>query len=774
MKKFIAILTLLFFSGEVWAQQCSWSINGHVHSDQSHEVLSNASIFLLESNLSIQTDENGDFTIKNLCDGIYTIVVHHINYDSVVQKISVNKNIHVDIDLILKNHLLKEVVVSGQSKNINTGIRHELSEIKLFQTRGSSLAEALSKMNGVTLLQTGSTISKPVIHGLHGNRIITVLNGVRQEGQQWGNEHAPEIDPFIADKLTIIRGVDELKYGSDVIGGVVLVEPKSLRNAPGMNAEFNSVYFSNNRQFVFSGIYEQQLKRLPGFTWRLQGTYKKAANVSTPNYTLNNTAQEEKNFSASLAWRKEHFHSELFYSFFDTQLGIFSGAHIGNLSDLLKAIDAPRPDSVYTGRQSYTISRPRQDVKHQLLQWKTGFDISNHTFTILLSGQFNQRKEFDVVRNSASKSPQIDLSVNTFSEQISWEHPKYKKFSGTGGITATQQSNSYTGRYLIPNYMLYSFGVFYIEKWNHQNWDVQAGMRFDNKSINTTRLIFGATTFDQYAFHFNTYAASLNTGYKIFPDWKVNTNFSLSTRSPHVNELLTNGLHHGTATYEVGDINLVPEVSRNFSFNSNYTTHNKNLSLEFSLYYNRIDNFIYQQPKPDEPVLTIRGAFPKVVYASTNAALSGFDFSSQWNIYSGLSLRNKYSMLRARNLTANEWLIWMPSDRIENEIAWNFNDSKKFVNTSFSISSQHVLFQKRTPDNTLVKQDYKSPPPGYSLLHADFITTFNMGAFPLTLNLSCRNLLNTAYREYLNSFRYFTDEMGRNFIIRLKININRS
>ena len=121
-----------------------------------------------------------------------------------------------------------------------------------------------------------------MIHGLHSNRILTINNGVRQEGQQWGNEHAPEIDAFIADKLTVIKGVDELKYGSDAIGGVILVQPKPLRTHPGWNAELNAGYFTNNRQYVLSGIYEQQLKKLPALTYRIQGTYKRAAKPIVP------------------------------------------------------------------------------------------------------------------------------------------------------------------------------------------------------------------------------------------------------------------------------------------------------------------------------------------------------------------------------------------------------------------------------------------------------------------------------------------------------------
>jgi iron complex outermembrane receptor protein len=170
-------------------------------------------------------------------------------------------NMHADIDMVPLKGLLAEVTVTTARAQQVTGIRKELSARDLEQTKGFSLAEALSRVTGVAMLQTGATISKPVIHGLHGNRILTINNGVRQEGQQWGNEHAPEIDLFIAGRLTVIKGVDELRYGSDAIGGVILVEPKALRTLPGYNAEFNAGYFTNNRQYIASGVWEQQLQK---------------------------------------------------------------------------------------------------------------------------------------------------------------------------------------------------------------------------------------------------------------------------------------------------------------------------------------------------------------------------------------------------------------------------------------------------------------------------------------------------------------------------------
>jgi iron complex outermembrane recepter protein len=764
---FIAIISCSF----VYAQDCSLRVTGHVHSTATHENLTGAIVIISGKTKTVVTNSNGDFVFDSLCAGSYSITIMRNSYDTTTRSFTLTRNQHLDIDLIPAKNILAEVTVNAARGVQNTGLKKELSGRELDETRGLSLAEALSRMSGVTMLQTGSTISKPIIHGLHSNRILTINNGVRQEGQQWGNEHAPEIDPFVANRLTVIKGVDELRYGSDAIGGVILVEPRALRSTAGYNLELNGIYFTNNRQYVTSAIFEQQLKNLPAFTYRLQGTFRKGANVTTPGYRLNNTAMQEINFSAAAGWRKEHFSTELYYSRFATQVGIFSGSHIGNLSDLQRAIAASKPDSTFTGQNTYRIGRPYQDVAHQLLKSKTVFDIRNHRFTVVLAGQHNQRKEYDVIRNAAGRGAQINLSIYTLSEELSWEHPKFSNLNGTVAIVAMQQDNSYSGRYLIPNYESYSYGAYAIEKWTKGKWDAQAGIRYDFKDITTSRLQAASQTFTSYQFNFSTLASSINAGYKIIPELKINTSVSLSTRAPQINELLTNGIHHGTGTYEIGNIYLKPERSVNLSLNNSYTSKSKIFSVDLLLYRNNIRNFIYQQPRPDDPVLTIRGAFPKIEYQATDALLQGMDLSTVFNFNQQLSLTSRYSMLRARNQKTDDWLIFMPADRISNELTYALKDAGRFNNTYFSVEIQNVSRQTRVPDETNGKQDYKEAPAGYTLVNVNASTTFNINKLPLTLSIGGRNLLNKAYRDYLNFFRYYTDEMGRNVSLRLKLNL---
>ena len=619
------------------------------------------------------------------------------------------------------------------------------------------------------MLQTGSTISKPIIHGLHSNRILTINNGVRQEGQQWGNEHAPEIDPFIAGKLLVIKGVDELKYGSDAIGGVILVEPKALIGTPGYNAEFNTAYFSNNRQYVLSGMFEQQVKTLPEFSYRVQGTFKKGANASTPNYRLNNTGSEEKNFSLTAGWKKHKFSTELFYSFFDTQVGIFEGSHIGNLADLQKAINSDQPAPVFVGENTYKINRPYQDVNHQLVKSRSVLQTGHHKLTLLLAAQINERKEFDIIRNSTSTAPQLDLGIVTTSSELNWEYNKNPAFIQLAGISAMQQENQYEGRYFIPAYRSGNFGGFYIGKWQKQQWNFEAGIRYDHKKLNSNRLRNDGFVFDENEFKFTTLGSSINAGYKITKQWKLNTNIVLANRAPQVNELLSNGIHHGTATYEEGDKTLHPEHSVNISFNNSWTSKSGKINIEATLYRNNIRNFIYQQPKPDEPVLTIAGAFPKMLYQQNDVLLQGIDFSSRILVSKQLNWDFKYSMLRAKNTDKNDWLIRMPSDRIQNELSYTFSDKKKFSKTYLSAEFMYVSKQTRVPNEKDGKQDYKIAPNAYGLINADMGTTVLLYKIPVTINIGVRNLLNTVYRDYLNSMRYFIDETGRNIQLRLKI-----
>jgi iron complex outermembrane recepter protein len=751
---------------------CNIQVRGQVFDVDTHEKLEDATIEIKTNpKKTLISGHDGQFLFTNLCPGTYTIHISHVSCAPGSFQIQLTSDTMLTIQLSHYRSELQQVMVSGQKFIPNTGMKWEVSGRELDANRGLSIGDAMGKLNGITLLQNGATISKPVIHGLHGSRVLTINNGIRQEGQQWGNEHAPEIDPFVAEKISVIKGVDELKYGSDAIAGVILIEPKSLRNQPGTRAEFNTQYHTNNQQYLFSGLWEQQLKKLPALTYRLQGTFKKAANYTTPQYRLDNTGLQEENFSAAIAWRKENYQLESFYSQFHSQIGIFKGAHIGNLSDLENAIEQEKPAAIFTddGR-SYEIDRPSQEVTHRLGKIRGNFQSGQHKFRVTIGVQHNKRKEFDVIRGN-SEAPQLTLSILTLSQDIQWIHPTVKNINGLVGVNLVQQDNQYKGRYFIPNYFSTTYGAYWIEKWARKKWEIQGGLRFDHKNIDTRRIRTGSVFVDNN-FSFSTTAASLNFIHKFNNHFSANLNTSLASRAPYVNELLSDGIHHGTGTYEQGDINLQVEQSWNLIGGLSYTSHNKKFNSELVVYQNRIRDFIYQKPVPDEPVLTIVGAFPKIEYQQTDARLRGVDWMLQYDLSKNIALTGKWSMVRGYDLQAQDWLVWMPSDRYTLGATWNIPVAGKWSNTYVSADMMHVREQTRIPGkNSGLKVDYKEPPAAYTLFGLDAATTCQLGNVPVTIGITVRNLSNTVYREYLNQFRYFTDEMGRNILLRLKIPI---
>lgn len=751
------------------AQECNRRLAGHVEDADTKEKLMGASVYIVELDKTIITDSKGDFTFYNLCDATVTLRVSHVSCDTVYEQILIDRNVHVDIKMPHFSNTLKEVKVSTQAAPVTSGYLQQLKGNELEAAKGVSISEAFSKINGVTLLQTGSTIAKPVLHGLHSNRILTINNGVRQEGQQWGNEHAPEIDAYIADNLEVIKGVDELRFGSDAVGGVIMVNTKPLLFSPGYRAEFNAGYFTNNSQYVASGMFEQTFKKMPAFSYRLQGTFKKGANIKTPDYRLNNTAMEEQNFSVAAGWKKETYRIDAFYSQFKTTLGIFSGSHAETRSDLQTRIDSVKPNDVYLGENTYNIDRPYQSVLHRLFKLKSVFDAGKSRFTVQFASQFNHRQEFDVVRNE-NLGAQLNLRIVTWTEDIAWEHPAIGNIKGSIGIAAMQQDNWYSGRYFIPNYTAYSYGAYWLEKWSKHKWELQAGLRYDTKSINTERIKSDSSLIN-HAFDFSTFASSFNTTYKISGNNKINAAISLSSRAPYVNELLSDGIHQGDAVYYIGNINLTTEKAINFLANYHFQNKKNTFSAEVSAYCNFINDFIYQQPKPDEPVQTISGAYPLYKFEQADARLTGMDVAAKLNLTQQLEFNSKLSLLRAWNRDADDWLILMPSDRLHNELVYHFKNKGNVSNAYIAAQVASVFKQTRVPSDKNGEQDYAPPPNGYTLLNLDASATVQMGKLPVTIGISGRNLLNKQYREYMNTFRYFTDEMGRNINLRFKIQL---
>ncbi|MBK9480092.1 MAG: TonB-dependent receptor plug domain-containing protein [Bacteroidetes bacterium] len=352
------------------ADSCKGALMGKVIDEHDKSILDLANVYIVELKRGAVSDSNGYYKIPDICDGFYTLRISHIGCETITEKMLIKGITRKNFYTEHHSELLKYVEISAiKAVDQTTQSKTDISEEKLNQAKGQSLGDALKSVTGVNTLNTGNSVSKPVIHGMHSNRILILNNGIRQEGQQWGVEHAPEVDPFIATKIAVIKGANSIRYGSDAIAGVVLVEPKPLRDSAGIGGEVNLVGMSNGKSGTASAYLEGNFKKLNPLSWRVQGTLKQGGNISTPNYVLVNTGLKEYNFSYALGWNKKKYGAEVFYSQFNTTIGIFSASHIGNLSDLNRAFNSAVP--LETGSFTYAIGRPYQHIEHELLKIKS-------------------------------------------------------------------------------------------------------------------------------------------------------------------------------------------------------------------------------------------------------------------------------------------------------------------------------------------------------------------------------------------------------------------
>ena len=662
----------------------------------------------------------------------------------------------------------EEVNVVGRREELKDALRSVtvLEDEALFRNQGQTLGDLLRDLPGVSILQTGPSIAKPVIRGVHSDRILIVNAGVHMEGQQWGDEHAPAIDPFAQARVEVLRGAAGVEYGAGAIGGVVKVSPPEPENDPILRGAVVLNGFSNNRQASGSLRLSRGIMHFPGLAWQVQGSFRKAGDAFAPDYAINNTGFRENNASGGFSFQRGNAKTVLFASYFDTELGIFSGSHIGNVTDLERAIERGQPATIEPF--SYDIDPPRQRVRHLLLSLKSDYRFSSLGNLHMQYGwQQNRRQEFDSHRGFSSNPPTdaaFDLELTTYSMDLALEHNPVGSVYGKIGISGSRQGNArQTSGYLIPNFRAYSGAGFWIENWSRGNLTLNAGLRYDYRWVNA--FVEEGSAFTENNSDYNALSGATGFNYQVGRGWVLAGNLATAWRPPSINELYSDGVHHGSARYEIGNTNLNNERSNSVDMTIRHL--DEKHSLEISLFHSRYDGFIFLFPEA-EPILTIRGAFPAFSYRQADAVIQGLDGHFDWHVWPAYLFEVQTSLVFGDNLDTDEPLVWMPSNRLKLAHQFSFRQGGQVVHDLHAGFSTRIVFeQTRVPENA----DYAPPPPGYTLWDVEFGARVEVGRVPLELHLNINNVFNTAYRDYLSRFRYYADDPGRNVILRMQVPI---
>lgn len=767
-----------FFLSPVFGQQpgCNLTLTGHVYlSDTTKLNATGASVKVDGSSMGAIADSMGNFSVSGLCPGRHRITVSYQDYRTLDSVFVIRQNATLNFLLFSAAEQMGSVTVVGEvlkKDEITTAVKSILAGAQLEATRGLSLGESLKSIAGVNSLQTGPSISKPVIHGVYSNRVLIMNNGVRQEGQSWGNDHAPEIDPFIATKMTVIKGAASIRYGSDAIGGVVLLDPKEMPVKPGIGGEVNLVGMTNGRIGAASGYVEGASGgKLDGLSWRVQGTVKKAGNAKTADYYLNNTGYNENDFSAALQYDKPHYGGALYFSQFDTRIGIAQASVADNAADLQQLIARGRPLS--DGDFSYSFRRPYQTVKHQLAKVSGYLNLpaSLGRLEAVYAYQRDTRKEYDANPSDNSDTslntdniPDLNFQLNTATVDLIWEHrPIAGKIVGSVGFNFINHENVQQGtayQELIPNFADFGEGLFAIEKLTAGKWVVEAGARYDFRRLQVYEYNPTTVVESRPVYNWQEPTANFGATYKFNEHFSADYNFGTAWRAPQVIELFANGVHQSEASWEFGDSSLTLEQA--YNNNLSFTFNSKKLSIEAGGYVNYFHHYIYAKPDLSY-ITTLEGSFPAFTYTQVNALFEGMDLSIHYNFAKNLTLISKTSIVRARNLTIHDWLINVPADRFDNSLRYEWPSIGKWKNIFIEGNNLVVAKQSRVPPNS----DFAPPPAGYMLWGASAGFSAPLAKHELKISLSVTNLTNVNYRDYLNRFRYYFADLGRNVILRV-------
>jgi iron complex outermembrane receptor protein len=289
--------------------------------------------------------------------------------------------------------------------------------------------------------------------------------------------------------------------------------------------------------------------------------------------------------------------------------------------------------------------------------------------------------------------------------------------------------------------------------------EIEAGLRYDIRNISAARYL--GNQLEESKLEFQNGAAFLGAMYQVSPSLSLSSNLGTAWRPPNVNELFSQGLHHGAAAVELGDKNLSAENS--LKWVNSLELDGKKGNLELTGYVNRIQNYIYLNPT-GQTFVSLRGTFNVYEYLQANALFYGIDLSGSYGFGQQWEGYFKGSIIRAKNIETQAYFPFIPSDRMDVGLSYSFGKQEEGKGKNrITLSSLGVARQSREPNF-----DLATAPPAYTLVNLGYSRKMQIGKNQLTASLLVTNLLNTEYKEYMNRFRYFTADMGRN--IQLKFN----
>ena len=700
-------------------------------------------------------------------------------------------------DIFFRHLQLNELTVTGLTGD--TKLKHATAPVSIVTpqvlraTASTNIIDAIAHQPGVSQLTTGGSISKPIIRGLGYNRVVVMSEGVRQEGQQWGDEHGVEVDGNNVGSVEILKGPASLMYGSDAMAGVVILHAQPTLAEGEMKANVNTEYQTNNGLFHYS---LQMTGNQKGFVWdarysdKMAHAYKNKYDGYVPGSQFHERAGR-----LMLGINKDWGHSRLTWTAYHLTPSIIEGERDEVTGELVHG-------EGFTDH-GYGKSLPYQQVKHYKAVWDNALNLSSGYLKAIIGYQQNRRQEYEESMDEYG----LFLKLQTLTYDLRYvthEWNGWKLSTGIGGMY--QQSDNKGEEYLIPDSRLFDFGLYATASKNlGDRWTLSGGLRYDHRRLHGYELMEdGEMRFVDFTRHFNGLTGSIGAVCNINDHFNLRLNLARGFRTPNMSELASNGVHEGSLRYEIGNQNLKAEYSLQADLGLDFTS--RYVSAQLALFANRIDNYIFTHRLNEE----IEEGYLTYAYTQGDARLLGFEAGIDFHPVHSVHFSNSFSYVDAQLMHASadtKYLPFTPAPRWSSELKWELlhhsHSTIKHHHSDYASALSHIashvshavsglsfnnLYVAAGLDCYLKQShiysadDTETVTPGYALLSLSAGTDVQVrGKKIAELYITADNLLNKAYQNHLSRLKYADENvitgrrgvynMGRNITFKVVVPI---
>ncbi|GAA3923896.1 TonB-dependent receptor [Hymenobacter algoricola] len=754
------------------------------------------SVALAGTTLGAATNAAGEYELAATA-GRHELVFSFVGFAtrSVTVTLRPEKAVVVNITLQPAAASLQEVVVTGMSRA--TEIRRSPVPVAVLSRReinlngsGNVIDAAVKGVPGLSAVTTGPNISKPFIRGLGYNRVLTLYNGLRQEGQQWGDEHGIEIDQYDIERIEVVKGPASLVYGSDAVAGVINMLPRLPDGPAGqLRGDALSEYQTNNNLLGTSlGLrYHQH-----GWQTAARGSYRLAqAYRNAVDGRVFGTAFRELNLTTMAGVEKSWGATHVYATLYDNFQEIPDGSRDSLTRRFTRQVFEGGPDDIKrrppvpaAELATYRINPLHQHIQHYRLLSRTRLRLGSGELNVLLGAQQNVRREYN--HPTAPAQAGLFVALTTTNYDLRYAAPTWHGLETTLGVNGMHQRNTNRDAtdFPIPDYTLFDAGGYLFVKRTFGKLDLSGGLRYDGRTLSwpdffvetdpTTgfarrgRAVSGgpAPQFADFRTRYHGISASAGAAYNLSEKLLLRANVARGYRAPNITEVGSNGLDPGAHIVYLGNRSFGPEFS--LQEDLGLSVYLPDAEISVSGFNNHLTNYIYQArlTGPDgQPVVLVPGN-ATYQYQQGRARLygaeatvnlhpkmaPGLEFNNSLAYVTGL---NKEAALLETNGAAARYLPFIPPLHLRSEVRFTSPQplgplARAYLRAGADYNAAQNRFY--AVDNTETRTA------GYTLFNLGAGTTLTAGPQQrewLQLFVQLDNVLNTSYQSHLNRLKYF-------------------